>query len=520
VQTLFKPPPCASTEQERRSVSSLTPQTRAISFAFIFLILLFIPAIAAAHTVGLSWDASTTQDVIGYNIYRGPSANGPFTKLNTTLNVPTNYADSTVQAGQTYFYVTTAVDSHNDESAYSNETEAMVPGGSGSEQALYAFAGGSDPKSPYAGLVFDKAGNLYGTTQLGGANSQGTVFEVTRNADGSWTENVLYSFTGSADGGQPSGGLIFDASGNLYGTTNFGGSGSCNLGCGTVFKLTPSSGGWTESVLYTFTGGNDGREPYARLLSDSAGNLYGTTLFGGNVNSACSTGCGTVFKLTSASGSWTESVLYAFTGAADGASPYAALRFDSAGNLYGTAYADGAYASGVIFELTPASSGWTESVLHAFKGARDGKYSYGDVILDPAGNVYGTAFQGGSQGYGVVFELTPSSKGWQEKVLHSFGNAPSANPVAGLVMDSTGNLYGTTFAGGNQTACGTTCGTAFKLSPSTTGAWTYKAIYVFGQGTDGYHPSGDLILDPAGNVYGTTQAGGAQGSGLVFEIMH
>jgi uncharacterized repeat protein (TIGR03803 family) len=501
-------------------VSSLTPQFRATS-ALILLSFLLFPALAAAHSVGLLWDASTSSDVVGYNIYRGPSASGPYQKINTTLIVPTNYADNTVQAGQTYFYVTTAVDSQNNESEYSNQTQVTVPGGgTGSEQSLYNFAGGADPKSPYAGLVFDKAGNLYGTTQSGGANGQGTVFEVTHNSDGSWTETILYSFTGSADGAQPSAGLIFDASGNLYGTTNFGGSGNCNMGCGTVFKLTPASGGWTETVLYTFTGSGDGREPYARLLSDPAGNLYGTTLFGGNVNSACTTGCGTVFKLTPASGGWTESVLYAFTGAADGASPYAALRIDPAGNLYGTTYAAGAYGSGAVFKLSPGSSNWTESVLHAFRGAHDGKYSYGDVILDAAGNVYGTAFQGGSQGYGVVFELMPSSKGWQEKVLHSFGNAPSANPVAGLVMDPAGNLYGTTFAGGNQTSCGATCGTLFKLAPTSTGVWTYTAIHVFGHGTDGYHPSGDLILDAAGNMYGTTQAGGAQGSGLVFEIMH
>ena len=503
-------------------MSYLTPQSRAIVFGFTLISLLLFPALAAGHTVDLSWDASNSQDVVGYNVYRGPSSSGPYTKINATLDPLTNYADSTVQGGQTYFYVTTAVDSLGKESDYSNQTKAVIPsGGSGSETALYSFAGGADPKFPYAGLVFDKAGNLYGTTQFGGTNNQGTVFEVTRNSDGTWTEIVLYSFTGSADGAQPSAGLIFDPAGNLYGTTNFGGSGNCSLGCGTVFKLTPASGGWTETVLYTFTGGTDGREPYARLLFDAPGNLYGTTLLGGNIGTVCSSGCGTVFKLTPASGGWTESVLYAFAGGTDGASPYDPLAFDPAGNLYGTAYAAGAYGSGVNFKLSPGSSGWTESVLRAFSGGYDGKYSYGDVILDAAGNLYGTAFQGGGRGYGVVFQLVPGAKGgWQEKVLHSFGNAPSANPVAGLVMDPAGNLYGTTLAGGQQTSCGTTCGTLFKLSPASGGVWTYKVIHVFGQGTDGYHPSGDLILDSAGNLYGTTQAGGTQGSGLVFEILH
>ena len=214
-------------------------------------------------------------------------------------------------------------------------------------------------------------------------------------------------------------------------------------------------------------------------------------------------------------------MLYAFQGATDGASPYDGLAFDPAGNLYGTAYAGGASGYGVIFKLTPGSSGWTESVLHGFKGGKDGKNSYGDVILDAAGNLYGTAYQGGSGGYGVVFELQPNSQGrWTEKVLRAFINTPAGNPVAGLVMDAAGNLYGTTMLGATQSACGGGCGTVFKLSPVSTGGWSYKQVHVFGQGTDGYHPTGDLILDSAGNIYGTTQAGGAQGSGMVFEIMH
>jgi uncharacterized repeat protein (TIGR03803 family) len=502
-------------------VRYLTPQSKLITGLLTILSFLFFPAFATAHTVNLSWDASTSP-VVGYNVYRGPNSNGPYTKINSTLIMPTAYPDSTVQAGQTYYYVTTAVGTDDVESGYSNQTEAVIPGGgSGSESALYNFAGGSDPKLPYAGLIFDKAGNLYGTTEFGGTYNQGTVFEITPNSGGYWTESVLYNFTGSADGGQPYASLALDAAGNLYGTTNFGGSANCNLGCGTVFKLTPGSSGWTETVLYTFTGGSDGREPYARLLFDAAGNLYGSTLLGGNVGSVCSTGCGTAFKLTPGSSGWTESVLYAFEGGADGASPYDGLAFDATGNLYGTAYAGGTSGNGAIFKLTPGSSGWTQSVLHAFTGGYDGKYSYGDLILDAAGNLYGTAFQGGGKGYGVVFELLPNSKGgWKQRVLHSFMNTPAGNPVAGLVMDTAGNLYGTTMLGATQSSCGGGCGTLFKLAPASSGGWTYKVVHVFGQGTDGYHPTGDLILDSGGNLYGTTQAGGAQGSGLVFEIMH
>jgi len=454
-------------------------------------------------------------------VYRGTNAGGPYIQINTTLDPTTSYTDSSVQPGQTYYYVSTAVDNQGVESQYSNQTEAIIPGGgSGSENALYNFSGGNDPKLPYAGLVFDKTGNLYGTTELGGTNTQGTVFEITPNANGSWTETVLYNFTGSADGGQPYASLVFDTAGNLYGTTKFGGGTNCNQGCGTVFELTPGSGGWTETVLYTFSGSSDGSEPSARLLIDAAGNLYGTTALGGNVGSVCSSGCGTVFKLTHGSSGWTQSVLYAFEGAADGTSPYAGLTFDTAGNLYGTAYAGGTSGDGTIFKLTPGSSGWTETTLHAFAGGADGKYPAGDLILDPAGNLYGTAFQGGS-GYGVVFELLPGSKGvFKERVLHTFGNSPASNPVAGLVMDTAGNLYGTTMLGADQSSCGGGCGTVFKLSPATRGAWPFKVIHVFGTGADGFHPSGDLVLDPAGNLYGTTQAGGAQGSGLVFEIVH
>jgi uncharacterized repeat protein (TIGR03803 family) len=502
-------------------VRNLTPQLKLVASLLILLLSFsFFPLLAAAHTVNLSWDPSTSQGIVGYNVYRGPAANGPFTKINTALDPNTAYTDTTVQSGQTYYYAATAVDNQGVESDYSNLGEAVIPGGgSGSESALYSFSGSSDPKFPYAGLIFDKSGNLYGTTESGGANTLGTVFEMSPNANGTWTETVLYSFTGAADGGQPYGGLVLDAAGNLYGTTNYGGSTNCNSGCGTVFKLTPGSGGWTESVIYTFTGGADGREPYARLRFDAAGNLYGTTLQGGNVNSTCTSGCGTIFKLTPGSSGYTETVLYAFQGGADGASPYDGLTLDAAGNLYGTTYAGGT-GSGTIFKLTPGSSGWTETVLHAFKGGYDGKSPYGDVILDAAGNLYGTTFQGG-QGYGVVFQVAPNSNGrWTEKVLHAFVNTPAGSPVAGLVMDTAGNLYGTTMLGVAQSSCSGGCGTLFKLSPVAGGTWTYKVVHLFGQGTDGYHPTGDLVLDSAGNMYGTTQAGGAQGSGMVFEIMH
>ena len=301
-------------------VRHLTPQATLQGLILTF-ILSALSTLAAAHTVQLSWDASNSQNVIGYNVFRGANPGGPYSQINSTLDPNTCYSDSTVQGGQTYYYVTTAVNSDNTQSEYSNQTEAVIPsGGAGSENALYSFAGGNDPKLPYAGLVFDKAGNLYGTTELGGTNNHGTVFEIIPNSNGTWTETVLYNFTGGSDGGQPYGSLVFDTAGNLYGTTNFGGSSNCNMGCGTVFELSPvpaaglkpffipspeaamaanrqPESGWTPPAIFT-------AQPCRVETSVRS----------------CSAGCGTVFKLTHGSSGWSESVLYAFQGGSDGAS--------------------------------------------------------------------------------------------------------------------------------------------------------------------------------------------------------
>jgi len=273
-------------------------------------------------------------------------------------------------------------------------------------------------------------------------------------------------------------------------------------------------------VLYTFTGGSDGSQPYAGLVMDASGNLYGTTESGGNSGSNCSSGCGVIFELApGSSGSWTQSVLYSFGGENDGASPYDALTFDAQGNLYGSTYSGGAYDKGTVFELSNSANGWTESVLRTFTGAGDGASPVGGMVFDATGNLYGTTFQGGDFGYGVVFRLSPNSSGtWQENVLHSFGNAPAANPSATMVFDANGNLYGTTLGGAALTSCAGGCGTLFELVPNPSGPWTFKARHVFGRGEDGYHPSGRLIMDATGALYGTTQAGGAQNAGTVFEI--
>jgi uncharacterized repeat protein (TIGR03803 family) len=399
------------------------------------------------------------------------------------------------------------------------------------EKLLHSF-NDTDGALPRAGLIFDAAGNLYGTTSEGGAYSWGTVFELTPAGGGNWTETVLHSFcspTDCTDGAYPYAGLIFDAAGNLYGTTVGGGTYaycSDGYGCGTVFELTPTAGGgWTEQVLYNFGNGTDGVNPYDGLIFDAAGKLYGTTPNGGTY------GYGTVFELTpTESGGWTETVLHSFcsqTDCTDGEAPQADLIFDTLGNLYGSTTNGGTYGGGTVFELTPTGGGgWTEKVLHSFcsqTDCTDGEAPQAGLIFDTLGNLYGSTTAGGTYtsncnyGCGTVFELTPTGGGaWTEQVLHSFGNGTDGYyPFAGLIFDAAGNLYGTTWAGGTYG-----WGTVFELTP-TGGGWTETVLHSFNDnGTDGILPEAGLIFDAIGNLYGTTPSGGAEGEygGTVFEL--
>ncbi|MGB8888000.1 MAG: choice-of-anchor tandem repeat GloVer-containing protein [Candidatus Korobacteraceae bacterium] len=326
-------------------------------------------------------------------------------------------------------------------------------GGGWTETVLHSFENGTDGADPLAGLIFDAAGNLYGTTWLGGLHGFGTVFELSPHG-GSWTETVLHSFGSGTDGTQPLVSLIFDAAGNLYGTTYEGGI----HGAGTVFELSPGQGGgWTEKVLHSFGSGTDGAYPlYGVSLTGSAGNLYGTTYEGGIH------GLGTVFELSpSGGGNWTEKVLHSFGSGADGASPYAELIFDTSGNLYGTTFAGGIHSSGTVFELSPSGGDWTEKVLHSFGNGTDGTEPFASLI-DAAGNIYGTTIGGGLHGAGTAFELSPRDDGsWTETELHSFSDGSDGGyPYAGLIFDRAGNLYGTTWQGGIHGA-----GTAFEITP-------------------------------------------------------
>lgn len=391
------------------------------------------------------------------------------------------------------------------------------------ETVLHNFnPSGTSAAFPVSSLIFDAAGNLYGTAGSGsntscGTDGCGTSFELSPKAGGGWGVKVLHSFINNGkDGYQTSAPLIFDAAGNLYGTTVMGGS----HGGGTVFELLPKGGGgWTERILHNFSSSNtaDGAFPYGGLIFDGPGNLYGTTQAGGSYND------GTVFKLTPSGNSWTETVLYSFNPNNRGAYfPYAGLIFDAAGNLYGTTVGGGD-GSGTVFELSPASGGaWTETVLYTFNPSNsDGSYPYGGLTRDAAGNLYGATLQGGGSGCngfgcGTVFELTPSAGGtWTETVLHSFGTgtdgqAPSA---VTLTMDSSGNLYGTTSLGGSYSY-----GTAFELAPAAGGAWAETVLHSFGLYKDGRNPAAGLTFDAAGNLYGTAELGGAGGGGAVFEI--
>ena len=492
--------------------------TRCVLLARFLVFSSLLTAQTNQKVVDLSWQQDQDQ-VAGYNIYRSDVSGGPYTKLNSALDPNTNYVDSTVLAAHTYYYVTTAVNSLGQESGYSNESQANVPnGGGGNEFTIGNFSGNSGSGQPSAGLTLDKNGNLFGTTKTGGTYNQGTVFKLTAGSSG-FTQTILYNFTGSQDGAQPAAELVFDSAGNLYGTTTTGGSGSCNGGCGVVFELQPSSGNWSESVLYSFTGGADGAQPSAALSFDSTGNLYGTSVLGGNAGSNCSYGCGVIFKLTKGSGGWTESAVYTFSGGNDGAYPYASVVFDTSGNLYGTTSGGGSYGKGTAFKLTPNGSTWTETILHAFAGSADGASPYAPLVLDSAGTPYGTAAQGGTGGYGVVFKIVPNGRGgWKESLIHTFGNKPAATPMVGLLFDNAGNLYGTTQLGGDFTSCGGACGTLFELTPVPNKAWSFKTLHQFGRVGDGYRPVGRLVQDSSGNLYGATQMGGPQGSGTVFVL--
>jgi uncharacterized repeat protein (TIGR03803 family) len=389
-------------------------------------------------------------------------------------------------------------------------------------QVLHSF-NGTDGSGPWGGVILDETGNVYGATadggigECGGGPGCGLVFELTRQAGGNWTETVLYSFRGGASDGEASfGNLVFDNAGNLYGTTNAGGT----YDDGTVFELTPDAGGWSESVLHSFGTRDGGRvDPTAGPIVSPEGDLYGTTP-GGGINKG-----GVAFELAPSSGGWDETVLHSFRlvayghPAPGGSNPYAGLILDASGNLYGTTQWGGIACAGegcgTVYELKRTSGGWNKIVLHRFNNnGKDGvEPGWGALFMDASGNLYGTTRGGGCCG-GVVFKLTPKPRGqWQETVLYAFqGGADGYEPNAGVVVDKAGNLYGSTDYGGQG------CGVIYKLAPRPKGKWKYTVLYSFYGGVDGCIPEGNLVLDKKGNLYGSTVLAGSGGYGVVFEL--
>ncbi|MFZ1017046.1 MAG: choice-of-anchor tandem repeat GloVer-containing protein [Candidatus Cybelea sp.] len=384
---------------------------------------------------------------------------------------------------------------------------------------LYSFGGSPDGANPDAGLLAGKKGEYYGTSGGGGSSNCdggcGTVYEMTAAGK----EEVLYSFQGASDGAYPHSTLIRDKEGALYGDTESGG----DADWGTVFKLTPGKQGWTESVLHVFQGGSDGLLPAGGLVMTKSGALLGTTEGGGSDDG------GVVFELTPSGSTYSEKVVHSFTGPPDGLTPLAALVSDSRGNLYGTTQEGGATTFhrhvsrngwGAVFKLTPSGSTYTESVIYRFKGASDGEYPPSGLLLGANGTLYGLTEGGGGrtgERFGTVFELAPRGSTYRHTVLYSFqGHTDGAYPedTPGLVADRSGNLYGTTAYGG--TSCD--CGTVFKLAPSGS-RYTESVLHAFQGGTgDGLQPRGGVVIDSKGNLLGPTNQGGLSFFGTIFSV--
>ncbi len=379
-------------------------------------------------------------------------------------------------------------------------------------QVLYNFTNSLDGGFPRAGLTLDRAGSLYGTTSQGGAQNGGTVFKMALH-NSSWIFSPLYSFAGGNDGFQPVARVIIGPNGSLYGTTLAGGgSQNCGCcGCGTVFNLQPNPtaagaaiASWRETVLHRFTGDpTDGQGPQAEVIFDQAGSLYGTTFFGGS-------GGGTVFKMTPGSGGWTESTLYNFDSSHGGPySPNAGVVIDNAGNLYGTTVSGaGSNSSGVVYQLTHSGSGWIENTIFAFGNSDLGAEPYAGVIFDSAGNLIGATTSGVNNFSGAAFELTPSNGNWIPSTVYKFSGIMNPycgnGPYASLFMDTAGNLYGTN--------CGDS--SVFELTP-TSGGWVYTLLHSFDWDDQ---PLGGVVMDAHGNLYGTTETGGTHNAGEVWEI--
>ena len=373
------------------------------------------------------------------------------------------------------------------------------------ESVVYSFPT-NETGDPVGPLLLG-GGALYGAT-TGGSASLGTVFELKKGAGG-WKETTVHTFAGT-DGAYPVGGLIADANGVLYGTTSSSGA----YNGGTFYSLTRSGKKWTEQTLWNFGNSQtqDSAAPACTLLMDASGAIYGTTQAGGAHN------LGTVFKLTSSGGVWTSTVLYSFAGGRDGQTPQAGLTMDRSGVLYGTTYYGGAQNQGTVFALAPSGNTWSEGVLYSFGKGTDGRNpGYGTLAIDSNGDLYGTTLYGGVNDWGIVYELIPASGAkWKEKLVHTFGDASDGRvPNGGVIMGKSGVLYGDTIDGGVNFG-----GTVYQLVRSGN-VWTESVATNFANFSgDGFFPQGGVTLDSkSGILYGTTDQGGSQGWGAVYQIV-
>jgi uncharacterized repeat protein (TIGR03803 family) len=374
-------------------------------------------------------------------------------------------------------------------------------------QIIYSFGGGTDGEYLDTDVAIDGAGNLYGTSVLGGTFGGGTVWQLSPVGNG-WVHTVLYSFTGGGDGGEPYKGVTLDGAGNLYGTAVTGGAGSCEGGCGVVYKLAKSGDTWTQSVIHAFNGA-DGSGPGARVAVDNNDDLYGMTPTGG------ADGVGTIYTLRpKANGSWGFRVIHTFTGGADGSSGSAGKLILQGSRIYGAATTGGSNGSGTIFELTPSRVGeWSFRTLYSFQGSPDGSFPYGALLFDVAGNIFGTTYYGGTAGLGTVYRLTRNGGNWSEHTLYSFQSGQDGNSsISNLVADAVGNLYGTTSEGGLGN------GTIFELMPNGNGSWTESLPHLFAGPPDGGFPYAGMVADGTSVFYGATVHGGANGEGAIYRF--
>ena len=379
---------------------------------------------------------------------------------------------------------------------------------------IHNFSGAQDGAHPYTGLTMDSTGHLYGTTFAGGTGRYGTVFSLTPSG-GSWTLSTLYNFAGGQDGAGPISRLQLAAGGVLYGATSAGGGGPCLTvnnyhGCGTIFKLSPSRGpvgqfSWVNNTMFRFSGTN-GSYPQGDLTFDSSGNIFGTAINGGQY------GWGLIYELSPSGGSWSQHILYQARNDGDGQYPWGGVVFDRSGNAYGVFTGGGPSGFGAVYKLTRSGGNWTENTLHGFTfHGDDGAFPQSGLIIDSAGNLYGATVHVPNAG-GTAYEMATTGGELNYNFVYEFTGGINLGPYDKLVMDSAGNLYGTTFGDGRYGF-----GSVFKLTRSG-GGWSYHSLHDFTGGHDGANPMSALLIDSSGNLYGTASFGGSFNGGVVFKI--